>query len=76
MTSNIITERMAFQVNGNADKVFEKIWAIGGETGWYYGTNLWKIRGWLDKITGGIGFRKGRRDPFELILQQYKKSPH
>jgi hypothetical protein len=66
MTSRIITERMSFQIEGDLDKVLERIWSIGGESGWYYGTNLWKIRGWLDKITGGIGFRKGRRDPLEL----------
>lgn len=66
MTSKIISERMEFQIHGDPEKVLERIWSIGGETGWYYGTNLWKLRGWLDKVTGGIGFRKGRRDPFEL----------
>jgi hypothetical protein len=67
MTSKIISERMSFQISGNPETVLERIWRIGGKTGWYFGTNLWKFRGWLDRLTGGIGFRKGRRDPLELI---------
>ena len=50
----------------NTDKTIEKIWAIGGQTGWYYGTFLWKIRGYLDKLVGGIGLRRGRTSPTEL----------
>ncbi len=37
-----------------------KIWSIGGETGWYYANWLWKLRGVLDKIAGGVGLRRGR----------------
>ena len=37
-----------------------KIWSIGGKTGWYYGNWLWKMRGFLDKMTGGVGLRRGR----------------
>jgi len=40
-----------------------KIWAIGGETGWYYGNWLWRLRGALDKIAGGVGLRRGRTNP-------------
>lgn len=47
-------------------KALDKIWAIGGETGWYYGTFLWKIRGFLDQFFGGAGLRRGRRHPTEL----------
>jgi hypothetical protein len=43
------------------------IWKIGGENGWYYGNILWKVRGFLDKVFGGIGIRRGRRHPTELI---------
>lgn len=38
----------------------DKIWVIGGQTGWYYATWLWKIRGYLDKLAGGVGLRRGR----------------
>ena len=45
----------------------DKIWAIGGTTGWYYGNWLWKIRGFLDKLAGGVGMRRGRKSDTELI---------
>ena len=48
------------------DHVLDRIWAIGGETGWYYGTFLWKIRGFIDQFFGGAGLRRGRRHPTEL----------
>jgi uncharacterized protein YbjT (DUF2867 family) len=38
----------------------ERIWRIGGNTGWYYATWLWKLRGYLDKLSGGVGLRRGR----------------
>ena len=41
-------------------RTFDKICAIGGENGWYYGTTLWKIRGLMDKMVGGSGLRRGR----------------
>ncbi|TYB72629.1 SDR family oxidoreductase [Bizionia saleffrena] len=44
----------------NEARTLEKIWAIGGENGWYYGTVLWKFRGAIDKLVGGIGLRRGR----------------
>jgi len=50
----------------NRERTLERIWAIGGETGWYYGTFLWKIRGFVDHFFGGAGLRRGRRHPSEL----------
>ena len=50
----------------NHNKTITKIWAIGGETGWYYGTLLWKLRGFIDQFFGGTGLRRGRRHPSEL----------
>ncbi len=44
-----------------------KIWSIGGNNGWYYGTFLWKIRGLIDQLFGGTGLRRGRRNPTELL---------
>ena len=37
-----------------------KIWSIGGVNGWYYGNLLWRLRGFLDKLVGGVGLRRGR----------------
>ncbi len=50
----------------NEKKTIEKIWAIGGDNGWYYGNFLWKLRGHIDKAFGGIGLRRGRTHPTEL----------
>ncbi|MGY8886426.1 MAG: SDR family oxidoreductase [Flavobacteriales bacterium] len=50
----------------NTEKTLDKIWSIGGTTGWYYGTILWKIRGHIDKLFGGIGLRRGRTSPTNL----------
>ncbi len=48
----------------------KEIWAllskIGGHTGWYHADFLWRLRGWLDRLAGGVGFRQGRTDPAEL----------
>ena len=50
----------------DANKTIEKLWRIGGTTGWYYGTILWKIRGYMDKMMGGIGLRRGRTHVSQL----------
>lgn len=44
----------------NREATVERIWRIGGQTGWYYADTLWKIRGYLDKLFGGVGLRRGR----------------
>ena len=44
----------------------ERVFSIGGKTGWYYANFLWKIRGFLDKLIGGVGLRRGRRNQNEL----------
>ena len=43
-----------------------RIFSIGGTTGWYYADFLWRIRGFLDKVFGGVGLRRGRRNMTEL----------
>jgi hypothetical protein len=42
---------------------FRPIQRIGGGTGWYYGNWLWTLRWWVDLLMGGVGLRRGRRDP-------------
>ena len=41
---------------------------IGGNNGYYYGDMLWQIRGWMDTLVGGVGLRRGRRNPEELLV--------
>ena len=50
--------RMPFE--RKAEEVFENIWGIGGTRGWYYADWLWNLRGFLDKLFGGVGTRRGR----------------
>ena len=51
----------------NTSASLEKIWAIGGKTGWYYGNWLWEIRGILDQLVGGVGMRRGRKSETEIV---------
>ena len=44
----------------NENYTIDKIWGIGGENGWYSFNRLWKLRGYLDKVFGGVGLRRGR----------------
>lgn len=50
----------------NTTKTIDKIWSIGGKNGWYYGNFLWKIRGYIDKLFGGIGLRRGRTSQTDI----------
>jgi len=49
-----------------ADDVWRVIEGVGGENGWYSFPLLWAIRGWIDKLSGGVGLQRGRRDADEL----------
>lgn len=48
--------------------LFATVERIGGATGWYYGDWLWRLRGLLDRLLGGVGMRRGRRDPVAIAL--------
>ncbi|MEO6630344.1 MAG: SDR family oxidoreductase, partial [Mucilaginibacter sp.] len=41
-------------------EVLNNLWAIGGKRGWYYWNWIWNLRGFLDKVAGGVGSRRGR----------------
>ncbi len=48
------------------EKVFPHICKIGGKHGWNHANLLWKIRGWIDRVLGGVGLHRGRRDLSDL----------
>ena len=50
----------------NRNFTIDRIWSIGGETGWYYGDWLWSLRGFIDKLYGGVGSRRGRTNKHEI----------
>jgi hypothetical protein len=48
--------------------LWEVVEGIGGETGWYSFPLAWEVRGWLDRLVGGVGLRRGRRNPRTLYV--------
>ena len=63
--SRLVDSRTA-TVDVPPDQAFTPIRRIGGPTGWYYADWLWSLRGFLDLLCGGVGVRRGRRDPENL----------
>ena len=60
------TDHRERPVNARPEVVYATAAAIGGDTGWYGGNWLWRLRGLLDKLVGGPGLRRGRRDGHDL----------
>jgi uncharacterized protein YbjT (DUF2867 family) len=61
-----IVDVRAVRVPVPAARAFAPIARLGGRTGWYYGAWLWRLRGFLDLLAGGVGARRARRDPERL----------
>ncbi len=55
------------QSSASPEEIFAALSSLGGDTGWYSGEWLWRIRGFADQVVGGPGLRRGRRDPYELL---------
>jgi uncharacterized protein YbjT (DUF2867 family) len=65
-TEGLYREVRTETVQAPAPLAFDTIARLGGDTGWLYGNALWWLRGKIDELLGGIGFRKGRRDEIRL----------
>ncbi|MGD0061097.1 MAG: SDR family oxidoreductase [Verrucomicrobiia bacterium] len=63
---NRLVDARSLPVQVKPELVFASICRIGGQTGWYYANWLWRLRGWMDLVAGGVGMRRGRRDPETL----------
>ncbi len=59
----MIIERRQQIVPTHPTVVFKMISRLGGQTGWLYLNWAWRLRGWFDRLIGGVGLRRGRRDP-------------
>jgi uncharacterized protein YbjT (DUF2867 family) len=68
MTSKegMIVEQRQRLIPAPAERVFAEVERIGGAAGWPYLNVLWRIRGLMDRMVGGVGMRLGRRDPERL----------
>ncbi|MBC5992510.1 SDR family oxidoreductase [Pontibacter cellulosilyticus] len=62
----VLTDKQRLKFERPVHEVMQNIWEIGGERGWYKTDFLWRIRGLLDKMAGGVGLRRGRRSATEL----------
>ncbi len=58
-----LVDSRTVSVNVPPEQAFAPIRQIGGNAGWYYADWLWNVRGFLDLLVGGVGVRRGRRDP-------------
>ncbi len=62
----MIIERREQMVNAPTEKVFRTFSGLGGERGWLMLNFAWRLRGILDRMLGGVGFRRGRRHPDDI----------
>ncbi len=53
-------------VGAPRERVFAEVEQLGGARGWPFANGLWRLRGLLDRLVGGVGMRLGRRDPLRL----------
>jgi uncharacterized protein YbjT (DUF2867 family) len=65
-TNGCFVDKREKEITTSVDQVLDKIWSIGGERGWYYADWLWHLRGFLDKLFGGVGLRRGRTNKTEI----------
>jgi hypothetical protein len=63
---SLFTDVRERAVRAPKDRLFAVVEAIGGERGWYSFPLAWSVRGWMDRFAGGVGLRRGRRDPHHL----------
>ncbi len=62
----VFTDKRQVEFTRNKEEVIDNIWSIGGKRGWYFGNWMWRIRGVMDKMVGGVGLRRGRRSETDL----------
>ena len=62
----VIMEVRRTEIQANRERVFQVLSGLGGERGWLYFDWAWQIRGAIDRLLGGVGLRRGRRDPNDI----------
>ncbi|MFN2195916.1 MAG: SDR family oxidoreductase [Anaerolineales bacterium] len=62
----MIIERRVLETHASPEEIYRTFTGLGGETGWLYMDWAWRVRGMFDRLVGGVGFRRGRRDPEDL----------
>ena len=64
----LIIEKRATVINASESLVYDNFITLGGSRGWLYCNWLWQVRGVVDRIFGGVGLRRGRRNPTDLRI--------
>jgi uncharacterized protein YbjT (DUF2867 family) len=59
----MVVEHRQYLVDASPERVFQTFTGLGGHRGWLYANWTWQIRGAVDRLFGGVGLRRGRRDP-------------
>ena len=59
-------QRWHITLAASAEETWPAVTCIGGSTGWYHANWLWRLRGFFDRLVGGIGLQRGRRCPLEI----------
>jgi len=62
----MLLEQRQIRIQASEENVFEVYTRLGGEYGWLFLNWAWRMRGWVDRLLGGSGLRRGRRDPVHL----------
>jgi hypothetical protein len=62
----VFVDRRTVAIDAAAGAVFAALSRVGGRNGWYAADGLWRLRGTLDRLFGGPGLRRGRRDPHRV----------
>ncbi|SCL13080.1 SDR family oxidoreductase [Micromonospora inyonensis] len=65
---SVYTDLRERRVDAPPDALWRVVEGVGGEHGWYSFPLAWSLRGWLDRLVGGVGLRRGRRDPQRLYV--------
>jgi uncharacterized protein YbjT (DUF2867 family) len=65
---SIYVDERSREVAAPAGDLWRVIEGVGGENGWYSFPLAWSVRGWLDRLVGGVGLRRGRRDRDRLRI--------
>ena len=65
-TYGCFTDKREKEIKTSIEQVTNNIWSLGGGQGWYYADWLWGVRGFLDKLFGGVGLRRGRTNKNEI----------
>jgi uncharacterized protein YbjT (DUF2867 family) len=65
---SLYVDERATAVHASPESLWSVIERIGGDTGWYSWSLAWRVRGWLDRLSGGPGLRRGRRSQSELAV--------